>query len=227
MFDENGILGQKESNGQFGGGDSASWHGGYTLLGGDDRNFYEIFGAGHGGLVRHPTEGYSAYYKGPYDGRITRDQLSGALAAIVSQRDSQALWKVFKHHGYWLWLFSYSTRPNGSFGKWKWPDITGPNVWQMYLRGFSKYFYPLLLILDIHLVLDSLVMRYNNDSHIISHLHRLIIANQFTPTPVSRFALKLLPNSFIKDNLTRYWCGWRGNCFMVDLYMKKLRFSVK
>lgn len=229
MFDERNILGQKEANGKFGGGDSLSWHGGLTMLGASTRNFFRIFGLPNGGLRRHPNEGYSAYYKGPYDGRITRDQLSGALAAIVSQRDSQALWLVFKHHMYWLLLFSYSTRPNGSMGKWKWPDITFFNVWQLYVRGLINRFpilkwplFPALCGLDVHLVLDSLVMRYNDDSHIISHLNRLLPAVENTPTPISWLAFKLLPNSFIRDNLDRYWCGWRDNCFMVGLYMKKI-----
>ena len=235
MFDENGILGQDESYeepaatrvARFGGGDSASWHGVYTYLGLTNMPFSDLFEKGFGGYARHPSEGYSSYYKHPWDGRITRDQLTGIIAALTAQRDVKALFRVFLHHACWLLLFTYSTRENGYLSKWKWPDLTAFDIWAMYIRGFlgkwSWFAYPLLIVLDIHNFFNALFQKYTKSDHSLNYIVKLLISLEYAPTPISLLTSKINSRESLRISQLSYWCGWRGNCFMVDEMDKKMK----
>ena len=226
MFDSNNIIGQQESDGSFGGGDSTSWHGAYTILEQENRSFRSLFEKSFGGYVRHPDEGYSTYYNHPWDGRITRDQLSGILAALIHQKDHYGVFRCFVHHMAWLWLFDYATRHNGlnKIG-WKWPDLTGPNIWCLYLRGmfgkFAVVLYPLLMLLDFHDLFDGWHAKKTKTEHVISWTNRMMACRQSTPTIVSNWAFRQFTKDQLLEALSGYWCDWRKNCFLIELYEKK------
>lgn len=226
MFDDRGILGQHEGNGVYGGGDALNFTGMLVLVGGSSIKIYNTFRKGFGALSRHPTEGYSSYYKHPWDGRISRDQLTGALAGMIAQRDRVGVLKVFIHHAAWLWLFAYNTRKNGDLSKWKWPDITGPDIWAMYIRGLlgkaAYLLFPILCAFDLMLIANAYTVLKNNDGHVTSHLAKLITALETAPTPIARLAFKMTSKDWLLASLTTYWCGFRDKCFMVELYKRKL-----
>jgi len=228
VFDENGVLGQRESDGTFGGGDSTSYMGQYIYLCPDaiDFNYARFFSVGFGAYVRHPQNNYSSYYKHPWDGRISRDQLKGILLALIKQKNTKEILKVFIHHAAWLWMFAYNARGNGSLTKWKLPDLTGPDVWAMYIRGvFGKaaiLFYPILCILDLHNLINALAVKRNNNGHVISFLACLFVSVDIAPTFVSKYTLKINSYKFLIANLITFWCGFRGSCFMVEHYKRKL-----
>jgi len=242
-IDKYGSLGQIQQDGSIDGGDSVNWEGHkkylcdvegrylYETIAGDVFvNYEDFFRGSRLGYVRHPhNEGTTnSYYKNPWNGNISRDQLQGILAYYIKHQDYKELFKIFLHHGAWLWLFAYNTVRNGDTSfKWKWPDVTGPDVWAMYIRGFRPYgylLYPLLCLLDIHMLLSTLHFNYTNqDDDQISFAIKSITQKEYVPTPISLLAWKILDKTKLIKLVQQYWCGWRRNCDMAELYEMKLR----
>lgn len=236
-----GIIGQIQGDGSIESGDSACWQGHWFYLnGGVDpetgrtaSEFIRLFEVMPGAYVRHPVpnqtyNGFGAYYAGPYDGVISRDQYHGVLAGIISSGDSNALWRAFKHHGYWLWLFTYNTRVNGEkpeTAPWKWPDLTLFDIWAIYIRGFNAwYLYPALLVADLQLLFASVAIKLEpvEKDDVINHTFKLILARERLTTPWSWLATRVLGREHLKAKLNKYWCEWRDNCAFVPLYLKRL-----
>lgn len=234
IFDKYGILGQIQYDGNVEGGDSVCWMGHYLYLTKKKFPFSNTFERSFGAYVRHPDPkqtyyGFGAYYKNPWDGVISRDQLTGVIAGLISQQDRLALLRVMCHHALSLFLFSYNTRINGqppTASKWKMPDLTFFNIWALYLRGFGKLswvFYPLLVVLDLHLLIDTLISNRSSDEDQINFTIRTLIAKDNVPTIISKLAYKILNKEFLLSNLKAYWCGWRQQPGMYNLYKERLK----
>lgn len=237
-----GIIGQIVERGNTEGGDSLNWQGHRIYLTDDfwmsTEEYDEFFGKSWGpfrGYVRHPKSEskYSSkstgYYKNPWNGTVSRDQLTGVLAALIKDTNYIMALRLLMHHACWLFLFSYNTVRNGNDLSWKWPDFTGPDIWAMELRMFGKFswvFWPVLNVLDLHNFVTTIYLNhFNKDNDVISYAIKLIACKEHVPTLVSILSYKLADKELLMENIMDYWCGWRKNCGMVDFYYKKLEES--
>lgn len=235
--DEYGLLGQIQPGGTIEGGDCLNWQAQIQYLDGDTlwehKHFIKKFMISFGAFVRHfdpsrTTGGFGAYYKGPWHGCISRDQLTGALCLIIKNRDWISMTKVFIHASAWLWLFSYNTVHNGvNFNpkKWKLPDLTIMDIWSLYLRGFhlaSWVLWPIYLIFDIWGVLQSIHYNLVNSGDPISFAIKQIAKREHFCTPFSWIAWEIINKDKLKREIRAYWCGWRKNCDMYPYYERKI-----
>lgn len=238
--DEQGIIGQIQPGNWIEGGDSACWMGHYIYLTGDAFPYVKTFEKGFGGYVRHPNiyatpYGFGAYYKNPWNGCISRDQLTGVLLALIKQKEYSAMIRLMLNHSLRLGWFAYNTIHNGTdpkTSKYKRPDITFMDIWAMELRGFGKFswiFYPLLCVLDLHLLLGAIYDKYfdNEDPDVINFIGRVILSREQVPTPTSWLATKFISKANIIERLKTYWCTWRANPEFVPLFEKKLNEVIK
>lgn len=232
-FDKYGILGQIQANGTIEGGDSANWQGHYIYLSGKEFDYSNIFEADWGGYVRHPVpdmtnNGFGAFYNNPWDGCISRDQLTGIVAGLISQKDYKAMLRLFLHHALRGFLFSYNTIHNGDDPKtsgWKFPDITGPDILAHILRGFGFFswiFWPLLNLLDLQMLLATLWNNKHHKTDPISYAIKLIVSKEHCPSLISLLSWKLCDKNKLINEIKIYWSGWRSQGFMVELYSAKL-----
>ena len=239
--DKYGSIGQIQPDGSIDGGDSVNWEGHrrYLTEGKHDYRYHyhksrlpeykAFFKDKTIGYKRHPRSSATAsYYKNPWNGNISRDQLTGILAYHIKYTDYKESLKIILHHGAWLWLFAYNTVRNGDTTfKWKWPDFTGPDIWAMELRCLRPYsylLYPIICMLDLHTLLNTLYFnRFVKDDDVISFAIKVISTREYMPTPFSWLAWKLLNKKKLVGLISDYWCGWRKNCGMADLYEKKIR----
>ena len=231
--DEDGILVQVQADGSLEGGDSANWMGHWIYLTDGDFPFVDFFEKDWGGYCRHPmpsmtNNGFGAFYQNPWDGVISRDQLTGIIAALISQKKYLAMLRLFFHHAMRGFLFSYNTIHNGVEPKtagWKFPDLTLFDIWAHELRGFGKFswiLYPLLLVLDLHMLMATLLHRKKYNSDPISYALKLIVSHDHIPTLTSLLSWKLCDKHKLVDEVSNYWSGWRDQGFMVELYSAKL-----
>jgi hypothetical protein len=231
--DKNGIICQPQPDGSLEGGDSVCWTGHYIYLTGEKFPFVGTFEKGFGGYVRHPdpqstNSTFGAYYKNPWNGCISRDQLTGIIAAFIRQKESLALIRVTLNHLCRLGLFSYNTIPNGvnpASAKWKLPDVTLLDVWALFLRGFGKtswLAWPALCILDIQMLLGTLIVNRQKDPDQINYAIKYLISREFVPTPTSWLTSKILDKEHLNLLIKQYWEGWRNNPEMTHLYKQQI-----
>lgn len=234
--DKYGIIGQIQDDGSIEGGDSACWMGHYVYLTGDnDPDYVTTFEVSFGAYVRHPYpdqtfNGFGAHYLNPWNGCISRDQYTGVLLAIIKTGDWKAMLRTMTHHLAWGMLFTYNTIKNGrnpSEARWKLPDLTLMDIWATQLRGFglvSWLFFPLLCVLDLHMLLNALIDRVFkvDNPDVINFMGKLFVSREYVPTPVSYLTSKVVDRSNIYARLKEYWCGWRDNCEFLDLFDKKM-----
>lgn len=233
--DEYNIIGQIQPNGTVEGGDSTCWMGHWAYLTNDPFPYIKTFEVSFGCYVRHPypeqtNNGFGAYYKNPWNGCISRDQLTGILLAIIRKQDKSAMLRVIAHHSLSLFLFSYNTIHNGvdpKKAKWKLPDLTLFDIWAMELRGFGKFswiFWPILCLLDIHLLFSWIYDKYfdNQESDCINAIGKLLVSREFIPTPTSWLAAKFINKQNLTSRLKEYWCGWRDNPEFVLAFQQKI-----
>lgn len=233
--DKYGIIGQIQPDKSIEGGDSACWMGHWVYLTDEQFPYVKTFEVGFGGYCRHPHpeqtyNGFGAYYKNPWNGCMSRDQLTGTLLALIKQQEHAAMLRLFLQHACRGWLFTYNTIKNGSdpkTAKWKLPDLTVFDFWAMELRGFGKLswiFWPLLCVLDIHLLLSAMFDKYfdNDEPDVINAIGKLMVSREYVPTPVSWLATKFYNKQNLLKRLTAYWGTWRDNPEFIWEFKKKL-----
>jgi len=233
-FDKHGVLGQIQPDGSIEGGDSANWYGQYIYLTQGKRRFPKFFEVSFGAYVRHPdidqtNNSFGAYYINPWAGCISRDQLTGILAALIGQKEYLASLRLILHHACWLFLFAYNTITNGQVPrttKWKWPDVTLLNIWALELRAFGWFswlFYPLLLIFDLHDFVNTIIHRFKIKKDPISYAMRLIICRENVPTLISLLSWVICDKDKLIKEIETYWGGWRDQAFLTKFYAGRLR----
>lgn len=237
--DEYGLVSQIQKNGTFEGGDTANHEGHRRYMRGGSANvrpYRDIFEVGCGGYVRHPvpestTNGFGAVYYHPWGGCISRDQLIGIIAGLISEGDYWGIIRLMFHHACRGFLFSYNTIHNGSKPEdrgWKMPDLTLFDIWAIELRGlgvFSWVFWPLLCVLDLHNLGNTVVQNCTSvekDNECISYLMRVFISVERVPTPISLLSRAILNERHVIKKLVSYWTGWRDNPHMGALYADML-----
>jgi hypothetical protein len=88
---------------------------------------------------------------------------------------------------------------------------------------FSYAFYPLLTILDIQMLLNTILFnRTDEHNDQINFLIKHFVQIEHTPTPVSYIAWRLLNKKKVIDKIAQYWNGWRSMPEMIKLYEDKL-----
>lgn len=239
-LDRFGIVGQIQSDYSVEGGDSVNWMGHLLYLGWPKyniENYFNLFQVSCGGYVRHFSKdatpyGFGAYYKNPWNGCISRDQMTGILAALIKHRNLKQVLCFLLHHACFLFLFSYNTINNGEnpkTAKWKWPDLTLFDIWAMELRALGNalpilklFFWPILHILDLHMLLNTIYVNLSKETDVISYTIKLITSVENTPTLVSLFSYEMLNVDRLMYKLHVYWCGWRKSCDILPLYASHL-----
>jgi len=244
--DSYGIIGQiKGPNNpiEVEGGDSVNWEGHWIYLNnGRDpggkivkttSRYVSFFEVGFGAYARHPKKsqtkhGFGAYYKNPWQGCISRDQLRGILAALISGGEYLAMLRLILHHALRGFIFAYNTIENGDdpdTAPWKLPDLTGPDIWAMELRGFglaSWLFWPILCLLDIYMLFNAVFHNHKETQHVISFSITLLVCVENVPTPTSLLAKYVIDRDELLSELYKYWCNWRESCEIYHAYEKRL-----
>jgi len=221
----------------------------------DGVSMRETFEVAFGGYVRHPHHHpiynrFGSYYENAYMGVISRDQKTGVLLGLIAEKDRIGMLRLIANWALKGFLFSNNVVHNGvepsetKFNLIKFfynpedkekgikrtnhyhiPGFTGPNMWQMALRGFGVFswlFWPILFFLDLHILLDTGFENADTDDDSINYLGRLHVAKTIVPTPISWLAVKLLDKEELKQELATYWIGWRDNPGMYDIHAKAI-----
>ena len=235
-IDSFGLIAQLPSNGRDG-GDTAQREGMfaiavaylYKLKKTDPLEYAELkhryeynlerLDCGPGNILRHidPTMWYSD------SDRMSRDQWTPNVIAMGMLDLKPELKRMFFGHLKRALLFTTNTRRNHCYPdnhpkhmsdqdySWKMPDITILSSWGYYIRGFRVWpLYPLLLITDLDLLVNSLIWIYKfakapEDTDILNHTNSLLQARWSMPTPISWIARKILKLEKVQDCLNRYF----------------------
>lgn len=228
--DRFGAVGQAQSDGFIDHGDSACWNGHLEYNAGDSRPGISFFEVGFGAYVRHPeklqtTHGFGAYYKNPWAGCMSRDQLTGVLCGLIRENNLGAKLRFIFNHACRGFLFAYNTIHNGKKPSgWKVPDLTLFDFWALELRMFGYFFWPLLCVFDFHTLLAVLLFNRNKNqsNDVINLAMKVIVCKEVAPTPLSRLAYGLLNKPKMRQLISNYWSEWRDNPGMVDSYNERL-----
>lgn len=235
IVDKYGVIGQIQEDGSVEGGDAINWMGHWAyhqdIPGWTPEQIVDAFEVGFGGYVRHwdPTQtnhSFGAYYEGPYHGCMSRDQMTGLIGMLVKRGQKMALVRIMLNNLTRGFLFAYNTRTNGSATvDWKMPDFTGPDMLAMQLRGFgvaSWLFWPALVLLDVHNLLNVAWDRFQDSDDVISMVMKYQVSRDFIPTPTSWLTSKLLDKKKTTEKLKQYWTGWRSQPAMYEMMAKHL-----
>lgn len=179
-----------------------------------------LLGNGKGKYRRntHAEKWYSAW------NRTSRDQLTPLVIFCSIYGYKRKLWQIFADHCKRLLLFTYNTRKNFVYAtlethnrlstpdvpwnyKWKLPDLTGPEFWALYVRGFRIWWlWPLLCILDIETLITSIVLRQQpRKNDVINHALVLEHGTLVLNTPTMALARALNSREFLQKKLDDFF----------------------
>jgi len=230
-----GYIGHRRQDGSMEMGDSAVWTGHFQYL--NDGLYPKSitdFEVAFGSYVRFPDPnmtdfGFGAYYKNPYNGCMSRDQLTGILSALIAEGNTKASLRFIAHHALRGFLFAYNTIHNGvkpETAKWKMPDLTLFDFWAMEIRSlgvFAWLLWPLLCVFDLHMLLNTIYFNFfDKDGDQINFAIKHFAGVEHTPTIVSWFAWKICNKDKLIDLLKEYWGKYRNQPGMFNLYSDKV-----
>jgi len=143
--DQYGVIGQIQTGGWVEGGDSACWNGHYSYFSGDTKTlpYVKTFEVKPGAYVRHPKadvtyNGFGAYYRNPWMGCISRDQMTGVLLGIIAEKNRMAMLRLFLHWSLKGFLLTYKVLDNGKDPKDGHSEKTGYHI-MLFLEEFPEY----------------------------------------------------------------------------------------
>ena len=145
-------------------------------------------------FIRHPDP--SMWYS--ETDRFSRDQSYPYIIALSLLNNRTMLFHYFIRHSLHLFLFTWNTYPNwykkdDPKCKWKLPDLTLFEFFNIYIRGFRLYIlYPLLLLGDLEMMISCLIKLHDNDKDVANSLASVLLAKEIMPTPLSYLARKFL-----------------------------------
>lgn len=169
-------------------------------LAGESGNIFQKLHPHPGVLLRHSNPDYDS---SDWD-RMSRDQLQSMVIAM-GYWDQQQLKQLTWGHLKRGFIFTNNTRQNGATKRnhgangysyaWKFPDITGPEIWGNFIRAFNAWWlYPLLVIFDIELFGGAIRWRFFSKHNIaLNHTLSQMQAIDRMPTPLSWLASKIMP----------------------------------
>lgn len=153
--DENGIPGTMGDDRYYDGGDSAAICGTLWALGRRIIGLNEF--TGWNAPVRHPD--HTKWY-GKED-RFSRDQLIPMICAGIAAFQHPKIDCIFTWHKSKWFLTAWNTVGNFDDGKPQWPDITGPEIWSLWIRYKKPWWgYPLLYVFDIQTFIGAIQWRW-------------------------------------------------------------------
>ena len=165
----------------------------------------------------HPFKWYSDC------NRTSRDQLIPLLIYFGSTNKSDQLKAMFIDHCKRALLFAYNTRRNFQYPtleqhlrystpdvkwdySWKFPDLTGPEFWALYIRGFNIiYLYPLLMLFDVFTLIGAIVMRFQKSDDVINHAMTTEYARRRMDTPFMWLARKITSRAWLQARLDSFF----------------------
>lgn len=214
--DSRGYPGTREDTGDWDGGDTAAILG--TLLAcssfrlvGVVNMISHLIDPVSGRPRRHPSK--SVWYGQP--DRFSRDQLIPIICAAVRWGPEHNQWSrdFFKAHKRRWFLTAWNTRKNGAMdAARKFPDLTGPEVWALWVRAYRVWWLrPVLGILDLELLVGAISWRWRESNVTRNHLLVSIACRKHWPTFISRLAWRITPRA---DLLRR----WHRHCVIVGEY---------
>lgn len=167
--------------------------------------------------VRHPDD---RYWWGQTD-RFSRDQLIPMLCYGI-KRDlassfpgTVSISKTFYAHEKKAFCLAWNTKGNGEISMpTKFPDITGPEIWGLWLRTYKPPGYKLLLpFCDLETLVNALLWRfYQPLTNQITRNHMLVCITQRTdPSIVSKLADKI-------NNYADLVARWEAHCIVTGEY---------
>lgn len=211
MLDENGYPGTKQSDGSYDGGDTAAILGTLWFFGQFLKTYLPMV---NGKPVRHPDQ--SKWY-GQTD-RFSRDQLVAVLCGHLGSSKLQMplgpIYDLYKAHKARFFLTAWNTKKNGAMDvPNKAPDLTGPEVWSLWLRIYKPSWAKLVLpILDVELLVGAIHWRFFRKDRVTrNHLLSSLASRKNNPTLVSKLADKI--NNY-PDLVQR----WEDHCAAVGEY---------
>lgn len=144
---------------------------------------------------------------------FSRDQLTPLIAYLSIIGVMAPIRRLFKQHLKRGLLFAWNTREIDSYPgqdnyKWKIPDITGPEIWAMWIRAFNCYtLYPLLFLFDIQTLISSILYRFKLTDSTLQMNHVLMVdfSNEVMPTLISKLAKWIYGKETPKAALTKSW----------------------
>lgn len=209
-LDSYGLPGDRQSDGTLDMGDSAAIYFNILALSQepDDKanNYYSVV------PLRHPDK--SKWWGQP--DRCSRDQLIPMLCyAIKRDIKTKFIKEVFVSHLKRLLLLAWNIRGDGAMVMpLKFPDITGPEIFGLWLRVFKPFGYRIMLpFCDIETLVNALLWKYYQPiTNQITRNHMLVcITQRKYPSITSRLADKI--NDY-NDLVTR----WQIHCAVTGEY---------
>lgn len=211
--DENGIPGTMGDDRFFDGGDSCAIAGTIEALGGSVGNALQwvlpekFISKDTLTPIRHPDK--TKWYGQP--NRFSRDQLIPFICWCIPHR-SIALELTFCAHAKRGFLTAWNTVGNGDNGKPQWPDITGPEVWALWIRYKRPWWgYPLLYVFDIQTFIGSLQWRWFPKNQLCRNHMLVSLAMKTWPTPWTWLVNKI-------NDWPALASIWREHCYRAYEY---------
>jgi len=208
--DDLGLPGAIGEAGEFDGGDTAAILGTVVSLQEQEELPTKLLNhiTVHAGGIprRHPD--ITKWYGQP--DRFSRDQLTPVICAGVRLAREINVDDIFEQHQAKKFLTAWNTRGNGQMDlPKKFPDITGPEIWALWLR-YKKPWWAFLFVwlLDIETLVGSIIWRwFKKPGDRVCRNHMLVLATGrlVYPTLTMRIA------DWITDwaDLTM---RWQGHC---------------
>ena len=220
MTDSMGFPGAIGIDGRFDGGDAAAIVGTIMSLSEDynEMSRYRIticYGViGKTAPVRHPDK--SKWY-GQED-RFSRDQLIPMICAGVRIGHHIAIETIYNWHKAKWFLQAWNTKKNGAIDvptkPWPGADITGPEIWALWLRYKRPWWAWLVVwLLDIETLVGSILWRFKDRKNQVTRNHMLVCITglRVYPTITMRLAYWL-------NDWPDLWARWQRHCMEAQEY---------
>lgn len=213
-LDENGYPGTRQSDGSWDGGDTAAILGtvkALTPMAADVAFPMDLpMWSSPKVPTRHPD--YTRWYGQP--DRFSRDQLIPWLCTYLIEEPRVSEYWVQRSHAERRYLLAWNTRGNGAMEMpEKFPDITGPEVWALWLRISKPWWrHAFLWLFDLETLVNTLLWRwYRKDNVCRNQMLVCLMTQDHSPTITSWLSYHLLN---WQDLLIR----WENHCKAVGEY---------
>lgn len=214
-LDENGYPGTRQAEGSWDGGDTAAIIGTVQALAPNISGVLFPFDFPWNEAANAPLRHPDTYKWYGQPDRFSRDQLIPAMCAqLTTAYRALSVSKLYSSHKTKLFLTAWNTKGNGAMEMpEKFPDITGPEIWALWLRVLKPWWARLILpFLDIETLINSLLWRFSRKDNVCrNHMLVCLMIQKYSPTITGWLAYKILNWS---DLLQR----WQNHCEIVGEY---------
>lgn len=206
--DNRGYPGTRQYDGTFDGGDTAAVLGTLWFFG-EATHLTLPWNYDQNAPLRHPNA--LAWYGQP--DRFSRDQLIAVLCGMTSLYRVEHR-RLFNAHKQKWFITAWNYRANGSMdAKQKFPDITGPEIWALWIRLKKPWWARLVLCtLDLETLVSAIHWRLGRKDRVTrNHMLICLNAHNTLPTLASRLANLINDWRELSDR-------WSAHCEAVGEY---------